>query len=311
MYKSEFEKYNWTMFVGISSGLLAALFAGSGMIFVKHIHDTGLSIPLVTALSFLISGLFFILVSCFTTSTKQSLQTIKVLILDKHTLICGVTGGLFLLSYYYALKFISASVAETLTSLAPIGTYLVMKFVYKENLGKNVWLISILMIMSVYLIIFGFSLPHIEYSKDTVFGFLFILLGILIAAFFKTSQKQVDSKIEGPIFVGTYSILAFISILPFLNTDDIFNLANLETKVYALIIISSIREGFVWFLFFYAVRILNPFHANILQNFSYLFTIGIDYIIMGVTLQTSSYVGIIMLSLTLFLVIFDLSYKKQ
>lgn len=86
---------------------------------------------------------------------------------------------------------------------------------------------------------------------------------------------------------------------------------GLDFKNHALLFMSSVREGIVWLLVYIAIRRLNAYYANILQNFAFLVTIFLDFLIFGTILSNGQYFGILTMMVTLLFVIKEINFKKS
>lgn len=306
-YLTNPDRYDKNAVWGICCALLAAIFSGLGMIFVKHFTVTNVPTTVITGTSYFYTAVFFIFASIISSDYRKTAETIGKLAGNVNFWICGISGGYFLYLYYYAVNYVSASLAELFASLGPLGTFVIVRFVYRERLDTRIFLISGLILAATYLLLFGFTAPDINLSNAVVTGFLFSLGGVFVSAFFKASQKYVpvDSRSlpSSLMFVGLYSLVSCAALVPLsLYLGDHESLPTIDLHTHLLLLVSGLREGLGWLMLFFAIRMINAFHANVIQNYAFVVTLLLDYILFNTILPAGSYVGIGLLVLIMVIV---------
>lgn len=237
----------------------------------------------------------------------------KILILDKRTKItlavAGMIIGLHWICFYGSIKLANASIALIAMSLTALFTSFIEPYFYKKNLSKSDIFFGLAVIP-------GMILINRDLEGDMRIGLIVGILAALLSALFAVINKQLIEKTD-PLsitFVEMFGAWLFITmLLPLitLSSIEIELQPSGEDWIYLLVLV-VLCTILPFVLQLRALKHITAFAANLVFNLEPVYGIILAAIILKDhrDLNSSFYVGVLIILMTIFLYPFRHFFQK-
>ena len=275
---------------------LAGACYGSAGVLGKMLMNTGLQPETVVmyrvSLGFLILATAFLILN--PTSLKVKLEKIPYL------MVCGIVGVVVgILTYFYAVKLISASIAVILLYTYPVFALVLAKIFVGERITLLKIFAATLVLVGCFLTVKGYSLTYLKLTGlGVVFG---LISGFSYSIYMVLSKIMLKDVNEAAVIFYT---LGFGSLVLLLN--NLFNqtlLVSLESNVWVLIALIAIIPTTLAFTFLiFGLKYLEASRASIYSTFEIVSAILLAFIFLGERLEIFQGLGAILVVFSIFLI---------
>jgi len=275
---------------------LAGACYGSSGVLGKMLMNTGLQPETVVmyrvSLGFLILATAFLILN--PTSLKVKLEKIPYL------MVCGIVGVVVgILTYFYAVKLISASIAVILLYTYPVFALVLAKIFVGERITALKIFAATLVLVGCFLTVKGYSLT---YLKLTGLGVVFGLISGFSYSIYMVLSKIMLKDVNEPAVI--FYTLGFGSLV--LLLINLFNqslLVSLELDVWVLIVLIAIIPTTLAFTFLiFGLKYLEAGRASIYSTFEIVSAILLAFIFLGERLEIFQGLGAILVVFSIFLI---------
>ena len=274
--------------------LLAAIFSSLTTIFGK-IGLSNNNSTFVTGVRTVVIAIFTIIICvAFKSNLNVDYKTIIYIFLS------AITTALLWLSYFKALSLTDVSLVTPIDKLSIIFTLLLSSIFLKES-------ITIFKVISISFIILGTFLivnKRNDNSNWIIYAFLTALFSSLSTIFAKIGIKNADSNFA--IMLRTIIVLIIIWIIIFIKKK--YENINLTKKNILFILLSGITTGLSWLFYFIALKNGEASVVFSIEKLSAGISIILSMIFLKESLSKKGIIGLIMILLGTFILIFTNSY---
>ncbi|RJX16009.1 hypothetical protein CW703_03215 [Candidatus Bathyarchaeota archaeon] len=275
---------------------LAGACYGSSGVLGKMLMNTGLQPETVVmyrvSLGFLILATAFLILN--PTSLKVKLEKIPYL------MVCGIVGVVVgILTYFYAVKLISASIAVILLYTYPVFALVLAKIFVGERITALKIFAATLVLVGCFLTVKGYSLT---YLKLTCLGVVFGLIsGFSYSIYMVLSKIMLKDVNESAVIFYTLGFGSLVLLL--INFFNQSLLVSLELDVWVLIVLIAIIPTTLAFTFLiFGLKYLEAGRASIYSTFEIVSAILLAFIFLGERLEIFQGLGAILVVFSIFLI---------
>ena len=258
----------------------SAMFFGSTFLIVKNLLDT-FSPTFVVFMRYLIAAIFFLIIGGLP---------------KKETLKPGVLMGFFLwLGYISQTQGLVTT--STINSGVVTGFYVVLtpffsRAINKTSLSRNNYMYSVLGFIGIVLI------SITDFSQ--IFGNIFTFICAIAYAMHIVFVERYVSNLSISQLMAVQSITGAILCLPLLNINEFSNLAEYILPIFFLGIVVNVGA---FYLQLYGQKIIKASTSALILSLEAIFALFIGILIAGEILGMVSWIGVLLVLLSIFLVI--------
>ncbi len=275
---------------------LAGACYGSSGVLGKMLMNTGLQPETVVmyrvSLGFLILATAFLILN--PTSLKVKLEKIPYL------MVCGIVGVVVgILTYFYAVKLISASIAVILLYTYPVFALVLAKIFVGERITALKIFAATLVLVGCFLTVKGYSLTYLKLTGlGVVFG---LISGFSYSIYMVLSKIMLKDVNESAVIFYTLGFGSLVLLL--INLFNQSLLVSLELDVWVLIVLIAIIPTTLAFTFLiFGLKYLEAGRASIYSTFEIVSAILLAFIFLGERLEIFQGLGAILVVFSIFLI---------
>ncbi|OYT56252.1 MAG: hypothetical protein B6U77_00155 [Candidatus Hecatellales archaeon ex4484_218] len=275
---------------------LAGACYGSSGVLGKMLMNTGLQPETVVmyrvSLGFLILATAFLILN--PTSLKVKLEKIPYL------MVCGIVGVVVgILTYFYAVKLISASIAVILLYTYPVFALVLAKIFVGERITALKIFAATLVLVGCFLTVKGYSLTYLKLTGlGVVFG---LISGFSYSIYMVLSKIMLKDVNESAVIFYTLGFGSLVLLL--INFFNQSLLVSLELDVWVLIVLIAIIPTTLAFTFLiFGLKYLEAGRASIYSTFEIVSAILLAFIFLGERLEIFQGLGAILVVFSIFLI---------
>lgn len=292
----DYDSYKRT---GLYLFLLQALIITPGVPLVsKFLSLNSISSALMASVMAGYSGILFLLLGEGLQVNKSDREPIYHRFLKKPSFYyMTVLKAFSFYAYFQAISFLPAALLTMLMILSPLIIFNLRRFYRPKSLDSNVNRFMIVGAPSIYLAIFGLSLPSFGSSSEVVIGLVWGLTALMSSSVYQiekeTAANDTGDWLGSLRFGGLHRVLIaalfipFVGISSFLEPMYIYNVENLG------LVLLAVFGGLGWFIGLHITRLLNAYYASYIQLTKTAIVTAAEGLLLGVWLSGYQYLGAI------------------
>lgn len=265
-------------------------------VFSKTLHGS-IDTMFLAFLRFCVSGIVLILID-LKRLKEISFRDYKTFFIVG---ILGVTGTFTF--FHKSLNYLDASIGAVIFSINPVFCSLLAHFIHKEKINRLTIFSLIFGLIGVYIVSFGFILPHLNGLR----GPLYMLAASILFSLYIVWSKKYVIKYGAFIVTGKSFLIGALFMIPLIHSWTI----PMETgKLGSLIYLIFFTTALAYILYFYGLKHLS---VAVGTSFFYLkpvFAPILAVIILQEKLAISFYIGVSIVLISLSLTIFSDNKSK-
>lgn len=201
-----------------------------------------------------------------------------------------------LFCFFQALQHLPAAVLSCGITITPLLLYNLRLFYRPRSINTSVVGLTILGFVSVYIVLFGFSLPNFKNNQGLMWGTIWLLGNLFFRCFYQIEReviaKKTTSWLESVRFAGLHRVASAACFLPFLTRPSTRKAITFDTTALALVVLAVIG-GLSWLVGFHVLRALGSYwtaYRHVLK----LSVVAIGEVaLLGVWLDYDQYIGLV------------------
>ncbi|MDP4093867.1 MAG: DMT family transporter [Bacillota bacterium] len=269
---------------GVLLIVMSAAGYGAMPIFAKSAYSAGASVQTLLFIRFLLASLcLFIYIFIKKEKIKLTLHTFILLL--ALGLVCYTAQSTF---YFFAMKYISASLAVLLLYTYPILVYLFTHFVEKQKLNKRI-ITSIIITFTGIVLVMDASIGKLD-LMGVLFGFG---AGIVYSAYVLIGNKTAN-KVSPIVTSGFVTLFASIGILILGISTKTLSFHFGYTVWFSIAGLTAFSTILAIITFFKGLEILGSIKTSILSMLEPFFVIAFSCIFLGDSLSWLQAAGSVM-----------------
>ncbi len=284
-------KNNYAILLALIAALLFGINAPLSKILLLSISPM-----LLASLLYLGAGLGMLILYLFkqkkdkeaSLNKNDSIWVILMIILD-------IIAPFFLL---YGLKIISAANASLLFNFEMVATSIVALLIFKEAIGKRIWIAISLITVSSILLTFNFN---IKFELDFSLGAILVLLACITWGFENNITRNISHKNPYQIVILKGFGSGIGALLVFLITKTNTINVNIILILYALLL-GFISYGLSIFFYIKAQRFLGASRTSSLYAAAPFLGVIISFILFNESLTISFVIALVIMIIGVYLI---------
>ncbi|GAA0712819.1 EamA family transporter [Paraclostridium ghonii] len=278
-----------------NKGVVYIVIATLGFSIIPILANMGLENNLSSATllfyRFFIAGVVF-LAYCVITKRKICLKDKKEAL---YICVAGVIYSVQCISFFSSFQYISPSIGEIIYHCYPLFTLILASLILKEGVTKKKVIGVILSVVGTSIVLYA------PWQMAEIRGIMYVIMAALVSAIYMVYTKKRITNMDTIVLTMylCFVCCAIYFLYSMVNGEFVF-ISNPKIIFYVSILaLFSTIVGF--FAFMKAISLLSVGKVSILSLFEPIFTILLDYIILGTKLTILQIIGTAVILLAIYI----------
>jgi drug/metabolite transporter (DMT)-like permease len=217
-------------------------------------------------------------------------------------LLGGALGTMCIVKALFYVHHVNLSIVVLIQKLQPVFALILARVVLKEKLPKKFFYWAIVAVVATYFVTFEGFLPNFATGEKTIYAALFALGAAFSwgssTVFSKKALEKVSFRVGTYLRFGLTTFLMFFITAAFRDFSKISDVTSHQLLIFLIIVFSS--GGLAMFLYYYGLKKVKASVSTICELAFPLSAIVLEFLIHGLMLSWSQWIGALVLLLAIY-----------